>query len=160
MLIIDYKKISESAVEPTYSREGDACVDITAISRTITDKYVSYKTGLKIKIPKGYIGDLRPRSSISNYDLVMCNAPGTIDSNFIGELEVRFFILNKEYNAQLSLFDDSNYEIALPKLYEIGDRVAQFVAYPIPELKFNQLKEDETLGETARGEQGFGSTGR
>lgn len=78
---VKIKKLNENAVIPKYSKAGDAGMDLVATSREI-DKYgnIVYGTGLAFEIPKGYVGLLFPRSSISKYDMNLTNSVGVLDS--------------------------------------------------------------------------------
>lgn len=78
---INFKKLDPQAVTPTKAHPTDAGFDLTAISinKNITDSYIEYDTGIAIEIPKGHVGLLFPRSSISKYDLALCNSVGVID---------------------------------------------------------------------------------
>lgn len=78
---VKIKKLNENAVIPSYSKQGDAGMDLVATSK-IFDKYgnVEYGTGLAMEIPEGHVGLIFPRSSISKKDLALTNAVGVIDS--------------------------------------------------------------------------------
>ena len=78
---VKIKKLNENAVIPSYSKQGDAGMDLVATSK-IFDKYgnVEYGTGLAMEIPEGYVGLIFPRSSICKQDLSLSNAVGVIDS--------------------------------------------------------------------------------
>lgn len=134
------KKLAEHAVVPSYAIDGDCGLDITATGFKWNDLagFIEYNTSLSIEIPKGYAGFLFPRSSISKTSLAMSNSVGIIDSNYRGEIKIRFRI-NDHTNR-----------------YDIGDRIAQLVILPYPEIS---LVEVEELSETERGTGGFGSTG-
>jgi len=138
---VQIKLLSDAAKIPTYSRIGDAGLDLTAISikqvETPEYGYVEYGTGLAIKIPDGYVGLIFPRSSISNYGMILSNSVGVVDSGYLGEIKFRFKYI-KGSNA-----------------YNIGDRVGQLIIIPYPTIEFEQVEE---LPETNRGEAGFGST--
>jgi dUTP pyrophosphatase len=152
-------KLDENTVIPKYSIDGDAAMDVVAISKTETDDYIEYDTGLAFEVPEGYYMDIRPRSSISKYDLVMCNAPGTLDSNYRGPLKVRFKRV-KHYNPARAMFGTMDIAIlggSSKKEYEVGDRVAQIMVKPYPHIIFTELR---TLSDTERGDGGFGSTGK
>lgn len=140
---VKIKKLSENAVLPVYGKPGDAGMDITAISKHTVDNgdsgYIEYGTGLAIEIPEGYFMDIRPRSSISNTGLFLANTPGTIDSQYRGEIKCRFKW------------------IPGTKQYEIGERIAQIIIMPYPIIEFEEVSE---LSETERGEGGFGSTNK
>jgi len=136
---IRIKKLSEGAVIPQYSKQGDAGLDLTATSRRMDPTgFIEYGTGLAVEIPTGYVGLVFPRSSISKVNMQLCNAVGVIDSGYRGELMCRF----KPSNAGRGI-------------YEIGERVAQLVILPYPDIKFI---ESEELEDTVRGDTGFGST--
>lgn len=140
---VPIKKLSSDAIIPTYSKEGDAGMDLTAVSKEITDDYVSYKTGLSFEIPSGYVGLLFPRSSNSKKDLLLTNSVGVIDSGYRGEVELRFKPI---LNGKLENI----------KTYEVGDRVGQIMIVPYPKIEF---VETENLSQSQRGDGGFGSTG-
>lgn len=75
------KKLSKNSVLPTYSRAGDAGLDLTAASKTIDgNNNIVYGTGLAVEIPEGYVGLVFPRSSNSKTDLYLTNHVGVIDS--------------------------------------------------------------------------------
>ena len=78
---VKIKKLNENAVIPSYSKQGDAGMDLVATSK-IFDKYgnIEYWTGLAMEIPEGHVGLIFPRSSISKKDLALTNAVGVIDS--------------------------------------------------------------------------------
>ena len=96
-----------------------------------------------MKIPSGYYGDLRPRSSIYKTGLILCNSCGTLDSSYTGEVMAKF------YEAHLYEKD----------IYNVGDRIIQIV---IPGVDPREIifEEVESLEETERGNGGFGSSGK
>lgn len=97
-------------------------------------------TGFTMAIPPGFEGQIRPRSGLALRDgLTVLNAPGTIDSDFRGEVKVLLVNLGSE-----------------PATIKRGDRIAQLVIAPVATC---QIEEVEDLGETVRGDGGFGSTG-
>jgi dUTP pyrophosphatase len=136
--IIDNKIKTEV---PSYQKVGDIGLDLISTSIAYTDDFIEYGTNLSIEIPEGFGGFLFPRSSISNYDLHLCNSIGVIDSNYRGEIRLRFKTLH-------------NYDFK--KVYKIGDRVGQLVIMPIPKINLELVKE---LSNTVRGTMGFGSSG-
>ena len=98
-------------------------------------------TGLRLAVPKGYEGQVRPRSGLAlEHGVVLPNAPGTIDSDYRGELKV---ILQNSGSA--------------PFAVRRGDRIAQLVFAPVARARFEEV---QALEETARGSGGFGHTGR
>ena len=136
------KKLSETAVIPTYANSGDAGMDLVAtriISNTTFD--VSYGTDLAMEIPNGFVGLVFPRSSIRKYELALSNSVGVIDSGYRGELQATF----KKENGLDSL------------AYKVGDRIAQIIIIPYPPIEFDEVAE---LSDTERGDGGFGSTGK
>ena len=141
MLEIKFKKLVETAKCPTKAHPTDAGADLTAVSREWNNEYGCwiYGTGIATEIPEGYVGLVFPRSSIRKYGLMQRNCIGVIDSHYRGEIMVTY-----------KFFND------VPKIYEVGDKIAQFIILPYPEVSY---KEVETLSETDRGENGHGSSG-
>lgn len=140
---IKIKRLDEKAVIPQYAKLGDAGMDIVAISKTMVDNkdhgYIEFGTGLAFEIPEGYYMDIRPRSSISNTGMMLRNSPGTLDSQYRGELKLRFWAIPET------------------KEYEVGERIAQIVILPYPLINFVEVSE---LENTDRGDSGFGSTNK
>lgn len=145
---VKLKLLNDLAVVPSYSRPGDAGMDIVATSVKEYDSYIEYGTGISLSIPEGFVGLIYPRSSLSNYDLILSNHVGVIDSNYTGEIRFRFkraFPLNRAA-------DQSGVH---SKIYHPGDRVGQLIIVPIPKVEFTLVEE---LGESVRGAAGFGSS--
>lgn len=139
-LEVKCKLLHPDAKLPKYSRDGDAGMDLFAVSRTFDDHgNIVYDTGVSIALDQGYVADLRPRSGVTKYDLNMLNSPGTVDSNYRGPLIIKFRPTKED-----------------PKIYEVGERIAQLVIIPIPYII---LEEVDDLDETVRGTGGFGSSG-
>ena len=138
-VIAKFKKIFFDAEIPSYTKKGDAGIDLRSRSLMRTGQYYEYGTGLGLEIPEGYVALLFPRSSISNTDHYLRNSVGVIDSGYRGEIKVR---------------------MSVPELggkeYDIGDKIAQLVIIKLPWV---EIQEVEELSETDRGEGGFGSTG-
>lgn len=140
-MILKIKKLHPNAIIPTYAKDGDAGMDLVAteiISETTTD--ITYGLGIAIEIRDGYVGLIFPRSSIRKYDLSLTNCVGVIDSGYRGEIQATF----KKTNGLDSL------------AYKVGDRIAQIIIIPHPQIQFEEVKE---LSDTQRGKGGFGSTG-
>ena len=138
---IKVKKLHPDAVIPTYSKIGDAGMDLTITSiKENTSDSVTYGFGLAIELPKWYVGLIFPRSSVRNQELILSNCVGVIDSGYRGELQATF----KKTNGLDSL------------KYKVGERGAQLMAIPYPNMVMIQT---DTLSETERGTGGFGSTG-
>lgn len=135
------KKTKFNAIMPKKAHDDDAGWDLYAISAE-RDEYnnMVYGTGWAFEIPKGYVGLLFPRSSISKKDLFLTNSVGVIDSGYRGEVMLKFKMTGD------SLRD-----------YEIGERIGQIIIIPYPELSF--VVSDE-LSDTDRGVGGYGSTGK
>jgi dUTP pyrophosphatase len=146
-LTVNIKRLNDRAEIPEYSRIGDAGLDLVATSVESNVLYTEYGTGLAIALPEGYAGYVFPRSSISKYDLSLCNAVGVIDSNYRGEIKLRF-------KETIALRDAPDYMV---NRYNVGDKVAQLIIMPIPKVQFNEVEE---LDQTNRNEQGFGSSGK
>lgn len=144
MVDILIKKKSKSITLPKYESRGASGVDISAhIQKSITIKPNSkaiIPTGLFLSIPDGYEIQIRPRSGLAaKKSISILNTPGTIDSDYRGEIKVILINLgNKEF------------------VIEKGNRIAQMVLCPIAKIEF---KEVEDFKETKRGAKGFGSTG-
>ena len=143
MIKVKIKKLAKEAVLPSYSYEGDAAMDVTAISVNYVEKpdygYVEYGTGLAFQLPEGYYMDIRPRSSISNTGMILSNSCGVLDQNYIGELKFRFK------------------RVKGTKMYEVGERIGQIMIKPIPRIEWEEVDE---LVNTNRNEGGFGSSGK
>jgi dUTP pyrophosphatase len=140
-IIVKVKKIDDNAVIPSYSKIGDAGMDLT-ITREIenTSFSVSYGFGIAMEIPKGYVGLIFPRSSVRNQDLILSNCVGVIDSGYRGELQATF----KKTQGLDSI------------KYKVGERGAQIMILPYPQIYMTQVPE---LSDSDRGVGGFGSTG-
>ena len=135
------KKLHSDATIPTYAKDGDAGMDLTTVSEPkITETYIEYDTGLAMEIPKGYVGLLFPRSSVSKTNLVLANCVGVVDSGYRGPVKLRF----KELGENPAL------------RYRTKERVGQIIIMSVPNFEFEQVDE---LTNTSRGEGGFGSTG-
>lgn len=140
-LEIKYKKLVENAVEPTYAKDGDAGLDLTVASISENTTFsVTYKFGISVEIPYGYVGLLFPRSSVRNFEIFLSNCVGVIDSGYRGELQATF----KKTNGL-----DSH-------SYNVGERAAQLLILPYPKIKMIQSDE---LSASERGNNGYGSTG-
>ena len=138
------KKLSEKAVIPTYAKSGDAGMDLVATSIiSETDTQITFGIGLALEIPKGFVGLIFPRSSVRKTRLMLSNCVGVVDSGYRGELQATFNKVN-----QNSIADND---------YKVGDRIAQIMIIPHPEVEFEEADE---LSDTERGEGGFGSTGK
>ena len=140
---VKFKKLVPEAVLPSYSKFGDAGLDLTAIAFNTERLYCEYSTGLAVEIPEGYVGLLFSRSSVSKTTLIQANCVGIIDSGYRGEIKVRFKNMPNTHN--------------LMKYFEVGERIAQLIIVPYPTI---EVVESDILSETERGVGGFGHTGK
>jgi len=129
---------------PAYATPGAAGVDLRAAVETrcvlAPGERRAVPTGLTIAVPEGYEAQVRPRSGLAlRYGVTLPNAPGTIDSDFRGEIQVILSNTGREAFA-----------------IERGDRIAQLVLAPVARFVWD---ESERLPPTPRGGGGFGSTG-
>jgi dUTP pyrophosphatase len=137
---IKIKRLHPNAVIPKYAKQGDAGMDLTAVSFDyVSSEHVKYNFGIAIEIPKGYVGLIFPRSSCYKQGQLLSNSVGVIDSGYRGEISAVMIGYHPEQK------------------YKVGDRVAQIVILPYPEIVFI---ESESLSETERGDGGYGSTGK
>jgi len=137
------KKLNDNAVIPTYAKDGDAGMDLVATSIKFDGTQITYGTGLAIEIPKGFVGLVFPRSSIRKTDLSLSNSVGVIDSGYRGEMQATFNQKSLSKHGQI--------------LYGVGDRIAQIMIIPHPDIQFEEADE---LSDTERGDGAFGSTGK
>jgi dUTP pyrophosphatase len=127
---------------PTYATEGAAGMDVVAAEDLTLAPGARYAvaTGFAIAIPHGFEVQVRPRSGLALKHGITClNTPGTIDSDYRGEVKVILANLGSE-----------------PFEIKRGDRIAQLVAAPVQRATFAEV---DSLDETVRGGGGFGSTG-
>lgn len=136
------KKLSDCAVIPQYQSSGASGFDLHSVEslEIKPSEFVAVKTGLAFEIPLGFEIQIRPRSGLAfKNGIGVLNTPGTIDSDYRGEIMVILFNFSKE-------------TFCIKK----GDRIAQAVLTQIFQAKF--IISDE-LDSTKRGDKGFGSTG-
>src|SRR5487761_254237 len=128
---------------PGYARHGDAGADLCAaedIDLAPGERAV-VRTGIAISLPEGYAGFVHPRSGLAaRHGITLVNAPGTIDAGYRGEIKV--ILLNTDPARAVSL--------------RHGDRIAQLVVQRVENVTFREVP---ALPESARGDNGFGSTG-
>ena len=131
---------------PAYQSAGAAGMDLVAALHAPDELTIAPRaramvpTGLIFAIPDGFEGQVRPRSGLAaKQGLTVLNAPGTIDSDYRGEVKVLLVNLGNE-----------------PVVLRRGERIAQLVCAPVTRMK---IKIEEILQNTERGEGGFGSTG-
>lgn len=139
------RRLRPDAIVPRYQTADAAGMDLHAAldePQTIAPGAVAaVPTGLAMAIPRGYEGQVRPRSGLAlKHALTVVNAPGTVDSDFRGQVMVLLINHGRE------LFTIAH-----------GERIAQLVIAPVVQVDLDVVEE---LSETVRGAGGFGSTGR
>ena len=146
MNTISVNIINKSSNElPAYATEGSAGMDLRAnLDQAITLQSLErmlIPTGLFIELPDGYEAQIRPRSGLAIKQGITClNSPGTIDSDYRGELKVILINLSNE-----------------PQLLSHGDRIAQMIISSVDKANLILVQE---INSTHRGEGGFGHTGK
>jgi len=145
VLEVKVARIDERARMPTKGSIHAAGWDLYAIEDMTIPfrKSMKIRTGIKVAIPNGYEGQVRSRSSLGKRGLILPHGIGTIDSDYRGEL----FVL------MTWIGESESYTVTA------GERIAQLLIYPIPEVNFTEVNQEE-LGTTERGIGGFGSTGK
>lgn len=144
--VLKIKKIAENVITPKYMTDGAAGFDIHAYIPHIKEVCMEpgdsaiIPTGLFFEVPIGYEAQVRPRSGMAfKYGISIPNSPGTIDSDYRGEVKVCLINLGKE-----------SYTV------KDSDRIAQVIISAVSRFDINVV---EDLSETKRGEGGFGHTG-
>ena len=139
------KKLDPTVILPSYKTKGASGMDLLAfIENSInikpqTSELIS--TGLSVAFSEGYEIQIRPRSGLAaKNNISVLNTPGTIDSDYRGELKI-------------IIYNHGNEDFVIKN----GDRIAQMVLVPIVKMEFEETND---LPETIRGEGGFGSTGK
>ncbi len=142
---VKFTKLHQNAAEPTQGSALASGWDLRALqSMTVrAGETTRIPTGIAIAIPVGYEGQVRARSSLGAKGLIMPNGVGTIDADYRGELQVLVAWIGSEKSFTI----------------KAGERIAQLIVAPIPLVRFVEVERSE-LGETERGSDGFGSTGR
>tara|TARA_B100000686_G_C16276604_1_gene706671 strand:+ start:101 stop:541 length:441 start_codon:yes stop_codon:yes gene_type:complete len=138
------KKLSKEIIKPKYETDGSSGMDIAAYIQKKVEILPGEKaiipSGFSLSIPKGFEVQIRPRSGLAaKKGISVLNTPGTIDSDYRGEIKVILINLSKE-----------------KFIVENGMRIAQMIVSPIIQAELEEVKE---LPETSRGVGGFGSTG-
>jgi dUTP pyrophosphatase len=137
-LNIKIKKLHKDAVIPTKAHATDAGCDLYATSCHYDNGLIIYGTGIAVEIPEGYVGLVFPRSSIANTHLTLSNSVGVRDSGYRGEVMAKF-------------------RKGGTRGYHVGERIAQLIILPYPEVVFEEAEE---LSESDRGTGGYGSSGK
>ena len=145
MVKILIKKTNKEVTTPKYKTDGSSGVDLSAfLEKKVVIKPNSSElipTGLQVAIPEELEIQIRPRSGLAAKESIgVLNSPGTIDSDYRGELKIILFNHGKE-----------------DFIINNGDRIAQMVLVPIIKMEFEEV---DSLPDTVRGQGGFGSTGK
>ena len=145
MVKILIKKTNKKVITPKYKTDGSSGVDLSAfLGKKVVIKPNSSElipTGLQVAIPEELEIQIRPRSGLAAKESIgVLNSPGTIDSDYRGELKIILFNHGKE-----------------DFIINNGDRIAQMVLVPIVKMEFEEV---DSLPNTVRGQGGFGSTGK
>ena len=145
MIKVLIKKLNQKAIIPSYKTSGSSGLDLTALIESeiiiLPKKSALISTGLSIAIPDDTEVQIRPRSGLAaKSNITVLNTPGTIDSDYRGELKI-------------ILFNHGDKEFVVNN----GDRIAQMVLMPILKIEFEEV---DNLPKTIRGSGGFGSTGK
>ena len=142
MIELEITKVRTEARLPERAYTGDAGLDLAAckpLSLAPGERAV-VPTGLAVAIPEGYAGFVQPRSGLAaRHGIAIVNAPGLIDSGYRGEIQV--VLLNTDREETFTA--------------EPGERIAQLVVLPVPEVA---LREVDELSDSERGVRGFGSS--
>jgi len=132
--------LSKDAKIPTKATKGSACYDVySPITETIGLGVTPIGTNLAFEVPTDYLLEIRPRSGLASRGITIANSPGTLDSDYRGELIILLLNLG---GGQ--------------KIIRKGDRIAQIRLTEATPIEFVTVEE---LGRTTRGEGGLGSTG-
>ena len=130
---------------PQYATQGSAGVDLRAAEHYLIKpgERALISTGIKLAIANGFEMQIRPRSGLAlKHGIILPNAPGTIDSDYRGEVKVILMNLGRE-----------------DFVINIGDRIAQMVLAPVAKILWDEREQEIELESTERGSNGFGSTG-
>lgn len=141
-MTVRFKRLRPDVLLPAYAHEGDAGMDVRSAEDLVLapGARALVRTGLAMELPPDAEAQVRPRSGLAlKHGVTVLNTPGTIDAGYRGEVGVILVNLGAE-----------------PFAVHAGDKVAQLV---IAKVARAEIVETATVGETARGAGGFGSTG-
>ena len=144
MIELQIQRLRPEASLPGRAYAGDAGLDLAAVERAVLrpGERAVVPTGIAVAIPEGFAGFVQARSGLAmRHGIAVVNSPGLVDSGYRGELRV--ILLNTDRDEAF--------------VVEPGDRIAQLVVLPVPEL---DLVEVEELPESERSVRGFGSSHR
>ncbi|WP_173431807.1 dUTP diphosphatase [Sharpea azabuensis] len=143
-MTLKIKRLTDDAILPIRAHKSDAGLDLTCtkITQELNEAgqlILVYHTGLAVEIPEGFVGLLFQRSSVAKKSLTLTNAVGVIDSGYRGEILCKF----------RSTTD------VVPAIYKPGERFAQLLIIPMPEIDIQEVVE---LASSDRGDGGYGSS--
>jgi dUTP pyrophosphatase len=138
----EYKDV---VILPKKAHESDACFDLVAADVIPSmDKYlIGYDTGIVFDIPAGWCAKVYARSSVVKSGMMLANGTGIIDSGYLGTIKLFFYRIAPEVAP-----------------YRIGDRIAQIMFLPVPQVELLENDYQKLAIDTDRGTGGYGSTGR
>jgi dUTP diphosphatase len=139
---LDVLRVREGARVPDRAYTGDAGLDLATCEPLALEpgERALVPTGIAVAIPEGYAGFVQPRSGLAaRHGIALVNSPGLIDSGYRGEIQVVLLNTDREQTFRA----------------EAGERIAQLVVLPVPELA---VREVEELPASERGVRGFGSS--
>ena len=147
MSILRVYRMRAEAVVPRYKTSGAAGMDLAACLDAplfiAPGRTARVPTGLQIALPPGHEGQVRPRSGLAaRHGVTVLNAPGTIDEDYRGEVQV--LLVNHGTEGFV---------------IHSGDRIAQLIVAPVTQVEIDVVNEETALGGTERGQGGLGSTG-
>ena len=143
-MTLQVRRLDPAAILPRRAHPGDAGYDLCALEAVTLGpgERAMVRTGVAIELPEGHAGWVVPRSGLAaRHGIALVNAPGLVDGGYRGE--VRVLLLNTDRQAAFEV--------------RPGERIAQLVVAPVAEPEVVEVDE---LAPSARGEGGFGSTGR
>ncbi len=135
--------LEPGASMPAYATHGAAGMDLRCLNafQLSPMERAAIPTGVRVAVPEGFEAQVRPRSGLAmKHGIALVNAPGTIDSDYRGELRILLINLGQDVVQ-----------------FEQGERIAQLVLCPVAKAHPVRV---QSLDDTTRGESGFGSTGR
>ena len=146
--VLQILRLRSDAVLPRRATEGAAGLDLAAALDAplvlAPGAYARVPTGIAIALPRGFEGQVRPRSGLAaKHGVTVLNAPGTIDEDYRGELQVILVNHGRE-----------------PFSIAHGERIAQLVVAAVARVAVAEVASADEFSATERGERGFGSTGR
>jgi dUTP pyrophosphatase len=167
--ILNYNiKIADDATMPSRAKPGDAGYDIVAttgpliVGEQVSDRneyhsidYIEYKTGIYLDPEPAAFTLVFPRSSVSKYNLILCNCVGVVDNGYRGEVLLRFKYIWQP--RDLSFYSDGARGcVNWDRVYKKGDKIGQLIPAKSSFINFNVV---DTISNSVRGDGGFGSTG-